>query len=28
MFTEAGFQFQITYMGGRGGNSVVVTRIA
>lgn len=28
IFTQDGFQFQITYQGGPGGNSVVVTRVA
>jgi hypothetical protein len=28
IFEQGGFQFQITYMGGAGGNSVVLTRLA
>jgi hypothetical protein len=28
IFTQGGFQFQITYMGGNAGNSVVLTRVA
>ena len=28
VFTQGGYQFQITYQGGTGGDSVVLTRLA